>query len=365
MTTWAARGPFPNDASENQPVRPVAPRMASRVIASVLRVPLMVKLLGATVLINVAIVLEPLVFPGGFALTHPVTVLVLSFGSTAMLAWLALRPVALLESTAARVSAGDFDARVPDSPLADRALARLSSTMNTLLNRIQADRARIQYLAGRAVRARDIERESVSRELRESLAQTVAGIAMQIAAIRQSPVDAPMARRLDEMRTTVADLTEEIRGMAEALHPGTIGEFGLANALQSMGRVVSRRTSTAVRVDADHASTPLPPQASSALYRVADEALRNIVLHAHASHAAVKMVSDAEGVTLEIEDDGRGFDVTTVDPLQAGLGLFSARAVLALVGGELHLSGAPGRGVRVTAKIPHSALNRGTWQATS
>ena len=67
------------------------------------------------------------------------------------------------------------------------------------------------------------------------------------------------------------------------------------------------------------------------------------------------LTSDEGGASLEVVDDGRGVDVRVNDPLQAGLGLFSARAVLALVGGELQISGAPGRGTRVSARVPAAA----------
>ena len=330
---------------------------AARLVGSVLRVPLLLKLLGANLLIVVVALAEQYVFPGGSAQTRLLSVLVLSFGATALLVWLALRPIAKLEATAERVSSGDYGARVPLSPVADRAVAQLSATMNRLLDRVEADRARIQYLAGRSVRARDIERESVSRELRDSLAQMVSGIALQIAAIRQSPIDAATDRRLESVRLMVEELTDQMRGVAETLYPGTISEFGLANALRALGRVVARRSNVIVEVDAETFSAPLTPAQSGALYRVAEEALRNVTHHSHALHARVILAPQDGGVVLEVEDDGRGIDVTMQDPLQAGLGLFSARAVLALAGGELQLSGAPGKGTRVTARIPQTSLS--------
>lgn len=339
--------------------------MPVRLIAPLLRVPLLLKLLGANLVIVVAAVAEHYLAPDGPALTRPLSVLVVSFAATALLVWLALRPIALLEATAKRVSTGDFSARVDISPVADRAVTQLSVTMNKLLDRVEADRARIQYLAGRSVRARDIERESVARELRDSLAQMVYAIALQIAAIRRGRIDADTDRQLESARKLVDELTDQMLGVAEALYPGTISEFGLANALRALGRVVARRSNVIIEVDADTFNTPLSPAAAGALYRVAEEALRNVTQHSQAMHARMILAAGADGVTLEIEDDGRGVDVTTHDPLQAGLGLFSARAVLALAGGELQLSGAPGRGTRITARIPSSSLSQGPWRPTS
>src|SRR6185503_17040668 len=128
-----------------------------------------------------------------------------------------LRPIAGIEETAQRVSDGDFSVRVPASKLADRDAARLSSTMNRLLDRVEADRARIQYLAGRSVRARDIERASVARELRDSFAQTVAGVGMQLAALERSCTDTAARPVLQQAQTLVRQLNEDIRIVADTL----------------------------------------------------------------------------------------------------------------------------------------------------
>ncbi|HEX7939940.1 MAG TPA: ATP-binding protein, partial [Gemmatimonadaceae bacterium] len=112
-------------------------------------------------------------------------------------------------------------------------------------------------------------------------------------------------------------------------------------------------------------AAPLPAASASALYRVAEEALRNINQHSQASRAKVTLADSDDAIMLEIADNGRGVDVTRQDPLQAGLGLFSARAVLALVGGELQLSGAPGRGTQVRARIPYKSTGKGPWRPTS
>lgn len=321
-------------------------------VAPILRTPLLGKLLGANLVVVLAAVAEHYALPGTPVAFRLATVLLLSFGVTALLVWLALRPIAQLEATADQVSAGDFNARAPVSPIADHNIARLSATLNRLLDRVQADRARIHYLAGRSVRARDIERESVARELRDSLAQMVSGIALQLAAARLSNSDPAVDQQLERMRQLVEELTDQMRGVADTLYPGTLGEFGLVNGLRALGRIMARRSRVHFEVDAEPFQTQLSPSAAGALYRVADEALRNVGQHALARHARVLLRSEDGVVRLEIEDDGRGVDVQASDPLQAGLGLFSARAVLALEGGELQISGAPGRGTRVTAWVP-------------
>jgi len=337
-----------DNPTEHQPSRLGAARPA---LAWVLQVPLLIKLLGANAVLLAAALACHALWPDASLVTQLWVTLGVSFVMSASLAWLALRPLAELESTAAQVSGGDFSARVPASRLADRDMLKLSGTMNRLLDRVETDRARIQYLAGRAVRARDLEREAVARELRDSLAQLVSAAALQVSVARKVNTDPVVAEQLGVASDVIGQITDEMRLVAESLYPGTLGEFGLTNALETLARRVGRKGKLRLEVDAGLFGAALSNQAASALYRVADEALRNILHHADARHARILLSSNGH-VLLEVEDDGRGMDLRTRDPVQAGLGLFSARAVLALAGGELQISSAPGLGTRVVARVP-------------
>lgn len=319
--------------------------------AVILRVPLLWKVLGANLVLVAGMLVAHFVLPNTSTVVELGVLLVLSFLATSGLVWLALRPLSALEHTAGLVSGGDFSARAPESALADEQMQRLTSTVNRLLDRVESDRARIHYLAGRGVRAREIEREAVARELRDSFAQTLAGIVMQLSAAQRVNKDADIADSLELTRSVVQDLTAEMRSVAETLFPGTLAEFGLLNAIEALARRVSRRSGVNVRVDGDMFAAALPPQTVSALYRVAEEALRNVEQHGNAQNVRVDVKCNGH-VTLDIEDDGRGIDMRANDPLQAGLGLFSAKAVLALSGGDLQISSGPGLGTRVTARVP-------------
>jgi signal transduction histidine kinase len=325
--------------------------------SAVLRVPLLWKLLGANLVLVLLVGVEHYVVPGVSTVVELAVLFVASFAATGVLGWLALRPVAVLEATAEKVSRGDYTARAALSPVADRDLLQLTQTMNRLLDRVESDRSRIQYLAGRGVRAREIEREAVARELRESFAQTLSGVALQLTALEHGNCDEATSAALRETHQMVQDLTGEMRSVAETLYPGTLAELGLANAIEALARRVGRRSGLPVQVAAALPPGVLSAQAASALYRVAEEALKNVELHGQAQGATVSLALD-DAVELCIEDDGRGIEMRDLDPLQAGLGLFSAKAVLALCGGELQISSGPGLGTRVTARIPLAAHRR-------
>ncbi|MEX2154042.1 MAG: ATP-binding protein [Gemmatimonadaceae bacterium] len=320
---------------------------------AILRVPLLGKLIGANLVLFISAFAMHELFPAASSTLQLAIPLLFSFAVTTLLVWFALRPVAQLEETAARVARGDFTVRVKPSPLADRDMLRLSVTLNRLLDRVDADRARIQYLAGRSVRARDIEREAVARELRDSFAQMVSAIALQVAAAQRVNDNPEVEQQLERARSLIVQLTEDMRSIAETLYPGTLGEFGLLNALYALVRRTSRQVPVKIEVVPELCESPrLAPQAASALYRAADEVLRNIAQHADAKHARITMRGTKDEVILDVEDDGRGQDMRVNDPLQAGLGLFSAKAVLALAGGSLQISSAPGLGTRVIARVP-------------
>lgn len=346
-------------SEERREQRVEAPNAFAGGWEAVLRVPLLWKVLGANLVLVAGMLLAHFTFPHTPAAVEVGALLVLSFLATSGLVWLALRPLSALERTADVVSKGDFAARAPDSRLADRQMLRLTMTVNKLLDRVESDRARIHYLAGRGVRAREIEREAVARELRDSFAQTLAGIAMQLSAAQRVNRDGDITESLEVTRSMVQDLTEEMRSVAETLYPGTLAQFGLVNAIEALARRVARRSGLNVRVDAGMFAATLPPQAVGALYRVAEEALRNVEQHGRAQNVRVQLRCNGH-VTLDIEDDGRGIDMRAHDPLQAGLGLFSAKAVLALSGGELQISSGAGLGTRVTARVPLDAGNGST-----
>lgn len=341
------------DNPVSRPALKASRALGARLVVPLLRVPLLLKLLGANALLLIAALVGHAVWPATSMAIQLWIALIASFLVSAFLGWLAVRPISALERIADRVSGGDFSARVPESTIADRDMLRLSSTMNRLLDRVEGDRARIQYLAGRAVRARDIEREVVARELRDSLAQMVAAAALHLSVARRSNQDPAVEEQLRATTEVINQITDEMRLVAESLYPGTLGEFGLRNAIDSLARRMGRRGQLRIEVDAGLFDAPVSPQAASALYRVADEALRNVVQHADARNARVILSSNGH-VVLEVEDDGRGMDLRNRDPVQAGLGLFSARAVLALAGGELQISSAPGLGTRVVARAPVS-----------
>ncbi|GLC27729.1 histidine kinase [Roseisolibacter agri] len=273
----------------------------------------------------------------------------------------ALRPVWELERVASRVWAGDFGARVPGSAVADREMTRVGRTFNLLLDSLATDRERMRTLAMQAVRAQDDERSRIARELHDSTAQNIAALTYQLAAAARQAGESgqpELEATLRELREQTGELLEEVRLLSHAIHPRVLDDLGLVPALEWLARRTREHTALEVQVDADLPGDPadMSDATAAALYRVAQESLRNVERHARAHVARVTLRAEADDVILEVVDDGRGFDVAEAEARRPGMGLFSMRERLGLVGGSFEISTAAGRGTRVRARAPRDSF---------
>jgi signal transduction histidine kinase len=136
------------------------------------------------------------------------------------------------------------------------------------------------------------------------------------------------------------------------MHPRVLDDLGLAAALEWLARQTRAQEAFDVRVIADPDSSRIPAPVASVLYRVALEALRNAARHAEARNVELRVRHDATSATLEVTDDGRGFDVKRAEERRPGMGLFSMRERVSLVNGTLTVTSARARGTRIVATIP-------------
>lgn len=323
----------------------------------VLGVPLTWKLAGANLLIGLAAAAAvAILHEAGAGASHLLEVLGAALVATlvvnVLLVRTALRPLLALEETAGRVWRGDFTARVPGSLLADRDMARVGNTLNLLLDGIERDRARLRRLATQIMQAQDDERSRVARELHDSVAQTLAALVMQISAVQRDAPDGPLAERLALVRTIAGEALEEVRLLSHTVHPRVLDDLGLPAALEWLGRQTREAEGVQVEVVTGAVSDELPRLQASALYRVAQEALRNAVRHAGAGRVTLHLTRASDALVLEVADDGQGFDVAAAEARRPGMGLFAMRERVALVDGTMEILSRPGAGTRIRASVP-------------
>jgi signal transduction histidine kinase len=271
--------------------------------------------------------------------------------NTTLVYW-ALLPLRALESTARRVSAGDLAARVPAAATADRDIARIGVTLNTLLDNVTADRLRMRALAAQVISAGDQERAHIARELHDSTAQQLSALEMLVtSSLREVPPGA-LHERLGVMREIVVESLAEVRTLSHNVHPRVLDDLGLVAALEFLARRTREQSGVDTRVVSDVRGTLAPPVAS-VFYRVAQEALRNAVRHAAPTDVRVGLVStDGVSAVLEVTDDGEGFDVEAAERSRDGMGMFVMRERMGLIDGRLEVVSRPGAGTTIRAWAP-------------
>lgn len=225
-------------------------------------------------------------------------------------------------------------------------IERLAASFGGLIERIEEERNR----SGRmALRAQEAERGRIARDLHDEANQALAAITLRLEAIA---LDAPprLAGDLLETKRLAARAMDELLGLARQLRPAALDDHGLVAAVA--GQV--RRFREQARVEATFATSgdvdALPDDGQIVVYRVAQEALMNAGRHAGARNVEVELTAAGGAVELAVRDDGCGFDPRR--PSGDGLGIDGMAERARLVDGELQVASAPGRGTRITLKVP-------------
>ena len=218
----------------------------------------------------------------------------------------------------------------------------------------------LQKLSGRLITAHEDERRRIARELHDDVNQRLSLLAVELDLLAQSKCDDPAEtqEQLVIVADQVRELVSDIQAMSHALHPTKLKHLGLVRALRSLCSDESRVHGIHVDFQSQSAPNSISLDVSFCLYRVAQEALRNVVKHSVSSNATVRLLGTQDHIELTIADSGCGFDHTSFDHTNGneGLGLISMQERVSQVAGQLHVASARGRGTQIKATIP---LQRG------
>ena len=201
-----------------------------------------------------------------------------------------------------------------------------------------------------------LERHRIARDLHDSVSQTLFSTTLHVRtaqrALELEQLDAtgPVGEELGEIGQLTRGALAEMRALILELRPGALAEEGLVAALAKQASALSAREGLVIEVDGPDADLPLGPEVEEQLYRLGQEALANVVKHARASSATVRIAATDDIVTIEVTDDGRGFDPAAVGPEHFGLRSMRGRA--ADLGGRLELTSAPGGGTVLRVQVP-------------
>jgi signal transduction histidine kinase len=203
----------------------------------------------------------------------------------------------------------------------------------------------------RAVAAQEVERRRLARELHDETGQALTSILLGLAAVERA-ADMEQARSAAaDLRTLVVETLQDVRRLAVELRPSALDDFGLEPALQRLGQSVHEASEIEVEVEARLDGARLPDEIETAVYRIVQEALTNVVKHAAASRVAI-VVSRRDGkVVVLVEDDGRGFDLAVASGGE-GLGLMGMRERVELLDGTFGVDAGPTTGTTLVVELP-------------
>ena len=195
------------------------------------------------------------------------------------------------------------------------------------------------------------ERNRLARELHDTLAHSLSALAVQLEALRSLQAHDPEAARTAAGRLAALAKRglDESRGAIQALRTDLVETLGLEGALRELTRALQARTGLAVDLVVAGQECDLTVEEAQALYRVAEEALTNVELHAAAQNVTVRLACGVDRLDLSIQDDGAGFDPAAVDPERYGLTGMYERA--SLVGATLDVHSRPGGGTEVWCSL--------------
>jgi signal transduction histidine kinase len=198
------------------------------------------------------------------------------------------------------------------------------------------------------------ERARWARELHDSVLQGIGSRRMTLSAALKSGDGARLAAAVREALGDMAGDIDELRGLISELRPATLDQLGLVAALEDLAERVGHGTELALEADLQIDAARLDPELETVVYRLAQEALNNVVKHAAAGRVQLQVRSGDDRLDLLVSDDGLGFDP---DAEQAGFGLAGMGERVALAGGELQIESKRGGGTRVMASVPLAAAS--------
>lgn len=234
------------------------------------------------------------------------------------------------------------------------AVAEVSRAESALRASERAERdARLE-----ASEAHAAERNRLARELHDSISQALFSMTMHASTAQLAMAkagldeDAPAARAVDRLRMLTAGALAEMRALIFELRPGALADEGLVSALRRQAAAISAREEVQITVDGPDERLYLAPATEEHCYRLVLEAWNNAVKHAGATATTTTISSDGAAVTMQVTDDGRGFDPAAVPPGHLGLRTMRERANA--TGATLNVISAPGQGTTIVLQLPTS-----------
>ena len=292
------------------------------------------------------------------------------------------RPIALLTEASERIADGRMDEHIPELGSDElgrlgRSVERMRASLARLVDQVKRaneqlearveDRTRELGQANAGLRERDAqrqrllrmvitaqedERKRIARELHDETTQSLAVLTMGLDSAAAAIKSGGPTPRLDEVKAVAVRALEEVHRLILDLRPAVLDDLGLFPALRWYAERHLASRGLAVRCEIQELDRRLPPEVAIALFRIGQETMNNIARHAHAESVLLQLGHDEREISIEIEDDGQGFDSSVVPADRPHYGLLGIQERAELLGGRAVIDSAPGKGTRVVVRVP-------------
>jgi signal transduction histidine kinase len=238
----------------------------------------------------------------------------------------------------------------------EESLRKSEKHYGLLLEQSQRMQEQLRQLTRQLLLAQEEERKKISRELHDEIAQTLTGINVRLAALKNAATHNTkgLQNKISSAQRMVEKSVDIVHRFARELRPTVLDDLGLIPALHSFVKSFSKQTRVHVRLTIFAGVEKLDNARRTTLYRVAQEALTNVARHAQASVVDVSIEKLSNGICMTIKDDGKSFQVDRI--LQANknkrLGLLGMRERVEMVGGSFHVESVPDKGTTIRVQIP-------------
>ena len=256
-----------------------------------------------------------------------------------------------LELKARRRDGTEFPVEISLSPWTHGGTRRVICSIRDI-----TERKRLQDFSDGALRSVEEERQRIARELHDDTAQRLATLMLRVRLLGMEPDEDRRRFQLEELREQILEAAEGVKRIARGLRPPELEEVGLASALRAHLRNLRESTGIDVEAHLDPVDHLLNQEAKLALYRIVQESLSNAVRHSGAARVCLTLRVGKDGVSAEVEDDGRGFRADRAADQGGGLGLVGMQERAMMIGARVMVDSTPGQGTRVRVVLPSSAV---------
>ncbi|MDQ8204316.1 sensor histidine kinase [Pelagicoccus sp. SDUM812003] len=242
-------------------------------------------------------------------------------------------------------------------------LRRESNRHEKLLQESQTQRLQVRRLTFQFLLAQETERKEISRDLHDEISQVLAGINVRLTTLKKVAQigSRDISDRIDQTQKLVEQSVEAVHRYALRLRPSLLDDLGIVPSIRSYIKDLPGSLGLKIRFNADSSIDSFGNEQATALYRVAQEALTNVVRHAKAKNVWVDLSKTPDSIKLEIRDDGKSFNAKRIlnSATPKRLGLLGMRERIEMLGGAFSIESKSPCGTTITAVLPFSPRGKG------